>query len=80
MKRDSLLVTHIHTKFVERFNQNVSVANLLQYPTIADLAQFILEQERAEPPSFEAVHDRTSKQKAAIKQRQQKMLKKRASG
>jgi len=76
---DSLLITRIHTQFVERFGQNVSVANLLQYPTIADLAHFMLEQERSEPSSLEAVRDRTDKQKAALKQRQQKMLKKRAS-
>ena len=76
---DSLLVTRIHTQFVERFGQNVSVANLLQYPTIADLAHFMLEQERSEPASLEAVRERTDKQKAALKQRQQKMLKKRAS-
>ena len=76
---DSLLITRIHTQFVERFGQNVSVANLLQYPTIADLAHFMQEQERSEPSSLDGVRDRTDKQKAALKQRQQKMLKKRAS-
>ncbi|HSD85812.1 MAG TPA: polyketide synthase dehydratase domain-containing protein, partial [Anaerolineae bacterium] len=71
---DSLLVTRIHAQFIERFGKIASVANLLQYPTVADLAQFVLEQAKAEPPSFEEVHDRTSKQKEAMKRRKQKTL------
>jgi len=64
---------------VESFNRDMSVANLLQYPTIADLAQFLSEQASAEQPSFEEVHERTSKQKAAVKRRKQKMMRKRKS-
>jgi amino acid adenylation domain-containing protein len=74
---DSLLITRIHVRFSERFDRQVSVASLLQYPTIADLAQSLAERAAAEQPSFEELHDRTSRQKAAMKQRQQKMLKKR---
>jgi len=76
---DSLLITRVHSKFVESFNRDMSVANLLQYPTIADLAQFLSEQASAEQPSFEEVHERTSKQKAAVKRRKQKMMRKRKS-
>jgi acyl carrier protein len=72
---DSLLVTQIHSRFVESFGTDVSVANLLQYPTIADLAQFLSEQDGAQEPSFEQVHQRTSQQKEAMKRRRQKMKK-----
>jgi acyl transferase domain-containing protein len=72
---DSLLVTQIHSRFVESFGTDVSVANLLQYPTIADLAQFLSEQDEAQEPSFEQVHQRTSQQKEAMKRRRQKMKK-----
>jgi acyl carrier protein len=75
---DSLLITRIHARFNQQFDRQVSVASLLQYPTIADLAQFLGERAATEQPSFADLHDRTSKQKAAMKQRQQKMLKKRA--
>ena len=74
---DSLLITRIHARFTERFDRQVSVASLLQYPTIADLAQSLAERVVTEQPSFEDLHDRTNRQKAAMKQRQQKMLKKR---
>jgi amino acid adenylation domain-containing protein len=76
---DSLLITRIHTLFVERFDKQASVASLLQYPTIADLAQFLREQTEDEQLAFEEVQDRTSKQKTAMKQRQQKLMKKRIS-
>jgi phthiocerol/phenolphthiocerol synthesis type-I polyketide synthase E len=75
---DSLLVTRIHTRFVERFEQDVSVASLLQYPTIEDLSRFLSEQAREGEPSFEDVHEHVGQQKAALKRLKQKMRQKRA--
>lgn len=75
---DSLLITQVHAKFVDAFERDMSVANLMQYPTIADLAQQINQAERkAEEPSFEAVRERTNKQKEAMQLRKQRMLKQR---
>ncbi len=74
---DSLLVARIHTKFRETFDNDTSIANLLQYPTIADLTQFLSEQEEKEQPTFEQVQDRASKQKEALKRRKRKMLERR---
>ncbi len=73
---DSLLITRVHAKFIEVFERDMSVANLMQYPTIADLAQQLNQADKqAEEPSFEAVRERTNKQKEAMLLRKQKMLK-----
>jgi amino acid adenylation domain-containing protein len=75
---DSLLITRVHTRFVEVFERDMSVANLMQYPTIADLAQQIAQSDKkAEEPSFETVRERTSKQKEAMQLRKQKLLNRR---
>jgi acyl carrier protein len=72
---DSLLVTQIQSKFQERFTTEMSVANLLQYPTIAELVQFLSEQETTKQPTFQHVYDRASRQKEAVKHRKQKIKK-----
>lgn len=74
---DSLMVTQVHSRFRASFDEDVSIATLLQYPTIADLAQFLSKQADTEQPAFEQVLDRSQKQKAAVKRRKQKMRKKR---
>lgn len=74
---DSLLITQVHSKFQESFNNDMSVANLLQYPTIADLVQFLSEQGDMKEPDFEQVYDRTKKQKEAMRRRKQKAMRRR---
>jgi acyl carrier protein len=73
---DSLLITRVHARFIDAFEQDMSVANLMQYPTIADLAQQLGQADnKAKQPSFDAVRERTSKQKEAMQMRKQKILK-----
>jgi hypothetical protein len=68
------LITRVHAKFIEVFERNMSVANLMQYPTIADLAQQLAQGEKkTEEVSFDAVRERTNKQKEAMQLRKQKM-------
>jgi acyl transferase domain-containing protein/aryl carrier-like protein len=72
---DSLLIAQVHSRFRQSFDNDVSVATLLQYPTIAELAQFLSEQATGDQPAFEQVHERVSKQKEALRRRKQKMKK-----
>lgn len=53
----------------------MSVANLMQYPTIADLAQQMVQaNKKTEAPTFEDIRERSNKQKEAMQQRKQKLL------
>lgn len=72
---DSLLITQIHSKFTKAFDKDMSVANMLQYPTIADLAQFLSERANVKQASFQKVQENTQMQKAAMKRRKEKLLK-----
>jgi acyl transferase domain-containing protein/acyl carrier protein len=75
---DSLLITRVHAKFVEVFERDMSVANLMQYPTIADLAQQLSQADKkSEEVSFDAVRERTNKQKEAMQLRKQKIANRR---
>jgi len=75
---DSLLITRVHAKFLEAFEHDMPVANLMQYPTIAMLAQQLGQADtKMKEPSFDAVRERTNKQKEAMQLRKQKMLKQR---
>lgn len=75
---DSLLITRVHAKFVEVFERDMSVANLMQYPTIADLAQQLSQADKkSEEVSFDTVRERTNKQKEAMQLRKQKMANRR---
>jgi acyl transferase domain-containing protein len=69
---DSLLITRIHSRFVSRFNREMSVASMLQYPTIADLAQFLSRKDSAGQLDLEQVQSRTDRQKEAMRRRKQK--------
>jgi amino acid adenylation domain-containing protein len=73
---DSLLITQVHSRFRRAFDADVSVASLLQYPTIADLAQFLSERGKGEeaPPVLEQVQSDASKQKEMMKRRKEKMM------
>jgi acyl transferase domain-containing protein/acyl carrier protein len=76
---DSLLITRIHSRFRRGFEHDMSVASMLQYPTIADLAQALGEQtDGGEQLKIEQVQDRTGRQKAAMRRRREKMMKKAA--
>jgi acyl carrier protein len=68
---DSLLITQIYSQFQQNFDDNISVARLLQYPTIADLAAFLQQDAATQLPAFTEVADRASKQKAARQRRGQ---------
>ncbi len=71
---DSLLITQIHTKFRQSFEQDMSIANLLQYPTIADLAEYLSQVQEEAKPTFEHVRERSDKQKEARQKRKEKMI------
>ncbi len=71
---DSLLITRIHGMLKEYFETDLSVASLLQHPTIAELAPFLSKQDSI-PVGFEQVQERVSKQKEAVQRRAQAMRK-----
>lgn len=72
---DSLLIAQIHRQFRESFAEDISIANLLQYPSIADLAEFLDRRKNESQPSFQKVQERADKQKDAIQRRKEAMLK-----
>jgi acyl carrier protein len=53
----SLLLIQVHIKLQEEFNNNVTLLNLFEYPTISSLAEHI-KKDKDEMPSFQAVYDR----------------------
>lgn len=69
---DSLLISQIHTRFREHFEEEVSLANLLQYPNIADLVQFMKKKE-PEQDKLSNVKELTGQQRDALKKRQEMM-------
>jgi acyl transferase domain-containing protein/acyl carrier protein len=71
---DSLLVTQIHSRFHESFEVDVSVASLLQYPTIADLVQSLDRKGSVGEIEIEQVQERTSKQKQAMRRQKQRAM------
>jgi polyketide synthase PksJ len=70
---DSLLITQIYSQFQQNFEHDISIAKLLQYPTIADLAAFLQQSAGEESLAFTEIAERTSKQKAARQRRGQAM-------
>ena len=72
---DSLLTAQVHRQFRDTFPQQITIAILLQHPTIADLSAFLSSQDAATPPSFAEVQDRAEKQKDALKRRRQNIRK-----
>jgi acyl carrier protein len=61
----SLLMVRVHGRLSEIFKGNLSVVDLLRYPTVASLAAFIAA-EADEPVVPLAVGDRASRQKNAF--------------
>ena len=67
---DSLLITRVHAQFVEAFEREMYVATLMQYPTIADLAQQMVQaNQKTEAPTFEDIRERSNKQKLLSRQK-----------
>ncbi|OPX42332.1 phthiocerol/phenolphthiocerol synthesis polyketide synthase type I PpsE [Ruminiclostridium hungatei] len=69
---DSLLISQIHSRFKEHFEDDVSLANLLQYPNISDLVQF-MKKEEPEQDRLSSVKELTGQQRGALKKRQEMM-------
>jgi acyl carrier protein len=76
---DSLLIAQVHTRFRQSFEFDLSAANLLQYPTIADLTQHLAELSSVEHAPIELVQERVERQKAALKRRRQSLRKKKVA-
>jgi amino acid adenylation domain-containing protein len=62
----SLLTAQIHDKLQSQLRQNISVIDLLQYPTINSLAKYLTQRQESDP-DFQSIHDRARKQKQAMK-------------
>jgi amino acid adenylation domain-containing protein len=71
----SLLAAEVHHKLLERLKQEISVIDLLQYPTISSLAKH-LSQGKEEYSDYKPIHDRVQKQKQA-KNFQRQMMRRR---
>jgi len=68
---NSLLMIRAHGKLKEKFNTDITIADLFRYPTIAALAQYLSQEADSEQPAFQQVHDRAEKQKKATKRMKQ---------
>ncbi|ASC71044.1 peptide synthetase [Halomicronema hongdechloris C2206] len=70
----SLLMAQVNHKLQELFNQDLSVVELFQNPTINSLAQY-LSRESKQQPSFQSMRDRAQKQIEAINRQKQLLMK-----
>jgi len=64
---DSLLIAQVHSRFQETFKKAVSIAALLQHPTVAELGQLLAPAEVSQQALAEKTTARAEKQKAAFK-------------
>ncbi|MBN2003125.1 MAG: SDR family NAD(P)-dependent oxidoreductase [Anaerolineae bacterium] len=64
---DSLLIAQVHSRFQETFKKTVSIAALLQHPTVAELGQLLAPAEVSQQALAEKTTARADKQKAAFK-------------
>jgi hypothetical protein len=74
----SLLIAQVHNKLQELLQQDISLLELLQYPTIDSLAKYLSEK-REDQPMLQLVGERASKQKQARQRQKQMMAKRNAS-
>jgi amino acid adenylation domain-containing protein len=74
----SLLMVQVNNKLREVFNQNLSIVEMFQNPTINSLAKY-LSQKLESQPSFQPMRDRAQKRIDAIN-RQKKLLGKKTNG
>jgi acyl carrier protein len=71
----SLLMVQVHSKLRALFNQEISVVELFEYPTIHSLAQHLSHKQQPERRFVEEIPDRVQKQKQAIN-KQKRLMKK----
>lgn len=71
---DSLLIAKVHARYREKWNEEVSVAQFLQHPTIAEFVQS-LQLKKQEQPDMEKqlVEEKASLQKAALKKQRERL-------
>jgi acyl transferase domain-containing protein/acyl carrier protein len=67
----SLLLVQMHAKIQKTFDHNIPIAQLFEYPTIHDLAQY-LSQTQGEEPILMSIEDRGQQARAALKRQRQK--------
>lgn len=70
---DSLLIAQVHSKFKEKFEDDISVANLLQFPSVAELVQYMKKMREPAKDELSNVKERTDQQRDAMKKRQEMM-------
>jgi amino acid adenylation domain-containing protein len=72
---NSLAMVQVRGKLRAVVDQDISVIEMFQYPTVSALSQYLSHQhatqQSMEPPSFEQIHDRAKKQKEAINRQKQ---------
>jgi len=68
----SLLIARVRGRLQERFDRELSIADLFRYPTIHSLSSFLSRGEDS-PMSFEAVFGRVQRQAEAMNRRKQGM-------
>jgi acyl-CoA synthetase (AMP-forming)/AMP-acid ligase II len=64
----SILLVQVHHRLSQVLNQELTVVDLLRYPTVSTLARF-LDSEHKEKPTYEKARERALKQKKAAQQR-----------
>jgi amino acid adenylation domain-containing protein len=67
----SLLMVRVHGRLFEIFKGNLSIVDLLRYPTVASLAAFVAA-EVDEPGVAAAIDDRASRQREALARQRQR--------
>ncbi|HEX6287892.1 MAG TPA: phosphopantetheine-binding protein, partial [Herpetosiphonaceae bacterium] len=66
----SIHVVQVHSKLREHLGRDVPIIDMFKYPTIGSLAKH-LSQDQPEQASFEDIHERARKQKAAMERQKQ---------
>ncbi len=70
---DSLLIAKVHAAFKEKAGEEVSVAQLIQHPTIADFIQSLQQDDSKQDIEKQQVAEKASIQKAAIKKQRDRL-------
>lgn len=63
---NSLLMAQVHTKLQDLLKPDLSIMELIQYPTVHSLVNYLSQEQKEETLNVQSVYDRTQKQKAAI--------------
>ncbi|WP_367580489.1 SDR family NAD(P)-dependent oxidoreductase [Nostoc sp. PCC 7107] len=73
---DSLLIIQVRSKIIKIFNRNLSVAELFEYSTISNLAEYI-SGKKIEEPIFQQADERAIRKEAAMQEKRQLMKQRR---